>query len=99
MAHPSVVLEISLGGPPLSPAPSLVDQGADIAAGSLVGALLPLGPIFEPWYKALKKSIKRNRGVMRMKPIGKVFAEPLGKAGSRWWLWVFSDSWFCSPTR
>ncbi len=63
-------------------------QGANIAAGSLVGALQPLGPIFEPWYEALQKVHQAEPWWHADEPHGKVFAATAGKVGYRWWLSV-----------
>ncbi|MCL5064902.1 MAG: transposase [Firmicutes bacterium] len=78
-------------------------QRADIAAGSLVGALQPRVPIFEPWYEALKKVNQAEPWRHADETHWKVFAETAGKVGYRWWLWVFSGPestvYLLSPTR
>ncbi len=78
-------------------------QGADIAAGSLVGALQPLVPIFELWYEALKQVNQAEPWWHADETHGKVIAETAGKVGYRWWLWVFSGpqstGYWLSPSR
>ena len=78
-------------------------QGADIAAGSLVGALQQLVPIFKPWYEALQKVNQAEPWWHADETHWKVFAETAGKVGYRWWLWVFSGPqstvYLLSPSR
>ncbi len=78
-------------------------QGANIAAGTLVGTLKPLVEMLEPLYEAIKEVNRREPWWQADETHWKVFIEYLGKVGHRWWLWVFkgphSTVFILSPTR
>jgi transposase len=63
--------------------------GLDVAAGTVAGGLERLEPLFQPLYDAL---ISRNAAAafaQADETRWMVFVTQDGKAGYRWWLWVF----------
>jgi transposase len=63
--------------------------GLDIAAGTVVGGLRRLEPLFAPLYEALLERNVRSVIAQADETRWMVFITPEGKGGHRWWLWVF----------
>ena len=68
---------------------ALAADGLDVAEGTLVGALQQVAPLLAPWAEAIEAHVAAS-GYVRADETGwRVFAGTPGKAGNRWWLWVF----------
>jgi transposase len=63
--------------------------GLDVAAGTVVGGLERLGPLFEPLYDALLTRNAASPFAQADETRWMVFVAQEGKAGYRWWLWAF----------
>jgi transposase len=60
-----------------------------VAAGTVAGGLERLGPLFQPLYDALLKRNAAAAFAQADETRWMVFVVQEGKAGYRWWLWVF----------
>ena len=63
--------------------------GLDVAAGTVAGGLERLEPLFQPLYDALLKRNAAAAFAQADETRWMVFVAQEGKAGYRWWLWVF----------
>jgi transposase len=63
--------------------------GLDVAAGTVAGGLERLGPLFQPLYDALLTRNAAAAFAQADETRWMVFVVQEGKAGYRWWLWVF----------
>jgi transposase len=63
--------------------------GLDMAAGTVAGGLERLEPLFQPLYDALLKRNAAAAFAQADETRWMVFVVQEGKAGYRWWLWVF----------
>jgi transposase len=63
--------------------------GLDVAAGTVVGGLERLEPLFQPLYDALLERSATSPFAQADETRWMVFAAQEGKTGYRWWLWVF----------
>jgi len=63
--------------------------GLDVAAGTVAGGLERLEPLFQPLYDALLKRNAAAAFAQADETRWMVFVVQEGKAGYRWWLWVF----------
>jgi transposase len=63
--------------------------GLDVAAGTVAGGLERLEPLFQPLYDALLKRNATAAFAQADETRWMVFVAPEGRAGYRWWLWVF----------
>jgi transposase len=63
--------------------------GLDVAAGTVADGLKRLEPLFEPLYDALLKRNAASPVAQADETRWMVFVVQEGKAGYRWWLWVF----------
>lgn len=63
--------------------------GLDVAAGTVAGGLERLEPVFQPLYDALLKRNAAAAFAQADETRWMVFVVQEGKAGYRWWLWVF----------
>jgi transposase len=63
--------------------------GLDVAAGTVAGGLERLEPLFQPLYDALLKRNAATPFAQADETRWMVFVAQEGKAGYRWWLWVF----------
>src|SRR5947209_13681616 len=63
--------------------------GLDVAAGTVAGGLERLEPLFQPLYDALGKRNAAAAFAQADETRWMVFVVQEGKAGYRWWLWVF----------
>lgn len=63
--------------------------GLDVAAGTVAGGLERLEPLFQPLYNALLKRNAATPFAQADETRWMVFVAQEGKAGYRWWLWVF----------
>jgi transposase len=63
--------------------------GLDVAAGTVAGGLERLEPLFRPLYDALLKRNATAAFAQADETRWMVFVVQEGKAGYRWWLWVF----------
>jgi transposase len=61
----------------------------DVAAGTVVGGLERLEPLFQPLYKALLARNAESTFAQADETRWMVFIDLEGKTGHRWWLWVF----------
>ncbi|MCP3909729.1 MAG: transposase, partial [Actinomycetia bacterium] len=67
-------------------------HGLDLAQGTVTGGLKALSPLFAPIYEAL---LEKNRSETRWhadETRWQVFVQTEGKAGYRWYVWVFSST-------
>jgi len=64
-------------------------QGLDLAAGTVIGGLQQLEPLFQPLYDALLARSAKADFAQADETRWLVFIEQEGKRGHRWWLWVF----------
>lgn len=70
----------------------LAGEGADLAAGTLTGALREVGRLLAPLAAAIRA---RNAAAAHLhvdETSWKVFEAVAGKANPRWWLWVFAGA-------
>jgi transposase len=63
--------------------------GLDVAAGTVAGGLERLEPLFRPLYDALLRRNAASGFAQADETRWMVFIVLEGKAGYRWWLWVF----------
>lgn len=63
--------------------------GLDVAAGTVAEGLKRLEPLFKPLYDALRKRNAASAFAQADETRWMVFIDLDGKAGYRWWLWVF----------
>jgi transposase len=63
--------------------------GLDVAAGTVAGGLERLEPLFQPLYDALLRRNAAAAFAQADETRWMVFVVQEGKAGYRWWLWVF----------
>jgi transposase len=63
--------------------------GLDVAAGTVAGGLERLEPLFQPLYDVLLKRNAATPFAQADETRWMVFVAQEGKAGYRWWLWVF----------
>jgi transposase len=63
--------------------------GLDVAAGTVAGGLQRLEPLFQPLYDALLTRNASAAFAQADETRWMVFVVQEGKAGYRWWLWVF----------
>src|SRR3954464_5530528 len=63
--------------------------GLDVAAGTVAGGLERLEPLFQPLYEALLRRNAAAAFAQADETRWMVFVVQEGKAGYRWWLWVF----------
>jgi transposase len=63
--------------------------GLDVAAGTVAGGLGRLEPLFQPLYDALLRRNAAAAFAQADEARWMVFVAREGKAGYRWWLWVF----------
>jgi len=75
------------------PTERLLDQwrliGLDLAGGTVAGGLERLEPLFRPVYEALLVRNAQSISTQADETHWMVFIDLAGKAGHRWWLWVF----------
>jgi transposase len=68
---------------------ALEAAGAQIASGTLVGALKQIAPLLAPWAAAIAERGRRAAHVHADETSWQVFEDVAGKDGHRWWLWTF----------
>src|SRR3954447_17123722 len=77
--------------------------GLDVAAGTVAGGLERLEPLFQPLYDAILERNAAAAFAQADETRWMVFVAQEGKAGYRWWLWVFlgedSVAFRLDPTR
>ena len=66
--------------------------GLEVAAGTVVGGLQRLEPLFAPLYEALIARQQQADYWQGDETRWLVFADQEGKVGHQWWLWVFHNS-------
>jgi transposase len=71
---------------------ALSAEGADVASGSLVGALKALAPLLAPWAAAIAAHGRTAGHVHADETSWMVFEDVEGKDSHRWWLWTFVTS-------
>jgi transposase len=71
---------------------AMADLGMRISAGTLCGGLRAIAPLFQPLYQALLPCLRTGPHWHIDETRWEVFAEKDGKAGHRWWLWVFQSA-------
>lgn len=64
-------------------------RGLDVSAGTVTGGMERLEPLFQPLYDALLKRNAASAFAQADETRWMVFVAQEGKAGYRWWLWVF----------
>jgi transposase len=64
-------------------------SGLDLSGGTVAGGLERLEPLFRPVYEALLARNARSTYTQADETYWMVFIDLEGKAGHRWWLWVF----------
>ena len=69
----------------------LCDLGVPLSAGTLSGGLRTIAPLFGPVYQALRPRLGEEGHWHIDESRWEVFVEREGKAGHRWWLWVFQS--------
>lgn len=69
----------------------LSDLGMPLSAGTLCGGLRAIAPLFEPLYRALLPRLRKEGHWHADETRWEVFVEREGKAGHRWYLWVFQS--------
>ncbi len=69
----------------------LGDLGVELSAGTLCGGLQVIAPLFMPLYQALLPRLRAEGHWHADETRWEVFVEREGKAGHRWWLWVFQS--------
>jgi transposase len=67
----------------------LAHHGLDMSAGTLAGGLQALAPLFEPLNQALIDKLRSETHWHADETRWAVFVTRRGKAGHRWYLWVF----------
>jgi transposase len=79
------------------------DQGLHISPGTITDGLHRLAPMFKPLQQALLEQLRMQGHWHADETHWEVFAEHEGKAGHRWYLWVFHTStvayYVLDPTR
>jgi len=70
---------------------AMADRGHTISAGSLSGGLQAIAPLFAPLYQALLPRLREEPHWHADETRWEVFVEREGKAGHRWYLWVFQS--------
>jgi len=70
---------------------AMADRGLRISAGSLSGGLQAIAPLFAPLYQALLPRLRAEPHWHADETRWEVFVEREGKAGHRWYLWVFQS--------
>ena len=85
LAHEKFVL----GRPVHRIVKALAAEGADLAPGSLTGALRQVGVLLAPWAAAIAGHARTAGHVHADETSWQVFEEVPGKDSSRWWLWTF----------
>lgn len=73
----------------------LGDLGVELSAGTLCGGLRAIAPLFVPLYQALLPRLRAEGHWHADETRWEVFVEREGKAGHRWWLWVFQSRSVC----
>jgi transposase len=63
--------------------------GLDVAAGTVASGLKQIEPLFQPLYDALLLRNASSAFAQADETRWMVFIDLAGKAGHRWWLWVF----------
>ncbi len=63
--------------------------GLDVAAGTVASGLKQIEPLFQPLYEALLTRNAASAFAQADETRWMVFIDLDGKAGHRWWLWVF----------
>ena len=63
--------------------------GLDVAAGTVASGLKQIEPLFQPLYDALLRRNAASAFAQADETRWLVFIDLDGKAGHRWWLWVF----------
>ena len=69
----------------------LGDLGVKLSAGTLCGGLQVIAPLFVPLYQVLLPRLRAEGHWHADETRWEVFVEREGKAGHRWWLWVFQS--------
>ena len=69
----------------------LGELGVQLSAGTLCGGLRAIAPVFVPLYQALLPRLRAEGHWHADETRWEVFVEREGKAGHRWWLWVFQS--------
>jgi len=69
----------------------LGDLGVELSSGTLCGGLQVIAPLFVPLYQALLPRLRAEGHWHADETRWEVFVEREGKAGHRWWLWVFQS--------
>jgi len=88
LAH-VVVAKFVLGLPITRVCAALSMQGAGFAPSSLVGALQSLAPLLAPLADAIRARNVTSPHLHMDETSWKVFEVLAGKAGYRWWCWIF----------
>jgi len=70
---------------------AMADRGLPVSAGSLSGGLQAIAPLFEPLYQALLPRLRAEPHWHADETRWEVFVDKEGKAGHRWYLWVFQS--------
>jgi transposase len=77
--------------------------GLDLAPGTVTDGLRRLEPLFQPIQEALRERNRQSVLTQADETRWLVFAEPQGKIGHNWWLWVFGGAdtvvYVLDPTR
>jgi transposase len=71
---------------------AMADLGVRISPGTLCGGLRAMAPLFEPLYQALLPCLRGGSHWHIDETRWEVFVQKQGKAGHRWWLWVFQSA-------
>ncbi|MGH9486455.1 MAG: IS66 family transposase, partial [Terriglobales bacterium] len=69
----------------------LADLGMELSAGTLCGGLRAIAPLFAPLYRVLLPRLRAEGHWHADETRWEVFVEREGKAGHRWYLWVFQS--------
>jgi transposase len=64
-------------------------EGADVAAGSITGALKAVAPLIHPLAAQIAARLPAAGHVHADETSWQVFQEADGSGGNRWWLWTF----------
>jgi transposase len=64
-------------------------EGAEVASGSLIGALKDVAALVRPWAAAIAARLPQAGHVHADETSWQVFEQVEGKDSSRWWLWTF----------
>lgn len=70
----------------------LADHGLNLSAGTLVGGLQTLAPLFEPLEQAFVAKLRSASHWHADETRWAVFIDVAGKVGHRWYLWVFHSN-------